>query len=43
MRGITDQLDFAARERLRQANLDLLRLREIQSLEVTVLYAMAQK
>lgn len=42
-RGTIDQLDSAARERVRQANLHFLRTNEVHSLEVDVLYAMAQK
>jgi ubiquinone/menaquinone biosynthesis C-methylase UbiE len=42
-RGTIDQLDPAARERVRQANLQTLRTNEIYSLEVNVLYAIAQK
>jgi ubiquinone/menaquinone biosynthesis C-methylase UbiE len=42
-RGTTDQLDLAARERVRQANLHFLRANEVHSLEVNVLYAIAQK
>lgn len=43
IRGTIDQLDPDARERIRQANLQFLRDREIHSLEVDVLYAIAQK
>lgn len=43
LRGTIDQLDPAARERVRQANLHFLRTNEVRSLEVNVLYAVAQK
>lgn len=43
LRGTIDQLDSAARERVRQANLHILRTNEIHSLQVDVLYAIAQK
>jgi ubiquinone/menaquinone biosynthesis C-methylase UbiE len=43
LRGTIDQLDPTARERVRQANLDFLRTNEVHSLEVNVLYAIAQK
>ena len=42
-RGTINQLDPAARERVREANLHFLRTNEIHSLEVNVLYATAQK
>lgn len=42
-RGTIDQLDPAVRERIRQANLHFLRTNKVHSLEVTVLYAVAQK
>ncbi|KGF74011.1 ubiquinone biosynthesis protein UbiE [Neosynechococcus sphagnicola sy1] len=43
LRGTIDQLDPAARERVRQANLQFLLTNQVQSLEVDVLYAIAQK
>lgn len=43
LRGTIDQLDPAGRERVRQANLHFLRTNEVHSLEVNVLYAVAQK
>lgn len=43
LRGTIDQLDPAARERVRQVNLQLLRTNEVYSLDVNVLYAVAQK
>ncbi|NJK73491.1 MAG: class I SAM-dependent methyltransferase [Microcoleus sp. SU_5_6] len=43
LRGTSDQLDPAARERVRQANLNFLRTNEVHSLEVNVLYATAHK
>lgn len=43
LRGTIDQLEPAAKERVRQANLHLLRTNEIYSLQVDVLYAIAQK
>lgn len=43
LRGTIDQLDPLARERVRQANLNFLRTNEVRSLEVNVLYAIAQK
>lgn len=43
IRGTIDQLDPAAKERIRQANLHFLRTNEVHSLEVNVLYAVAQK
>lgn len=43
LRGTIDQLEPAARERVRQANLQFLRTNEVNSLEVNVLYAVAQK
>jgi ubiquinone/menaquinone biosynthesis C-methylase UbiE len=43
LRGTIDQLDPAARERVRQANLHFLRTNEVHSLDVNVLYAVAQK
>jgi len=43
LRGTIDQLDPAAKERVRQANLDFLRTHEMHSLAVDVLYAIAQK
>ncbi|HEY9826485.1 MAG TPA: ubiquinone biosynthesis protein UbiE, partial [Stenomitos sp.] len=42
-RGTIDQLDSVARERVRQANLHFLRTNQVHSLEVNVLYAVAQK
>lgn len=42
-RGTIDQLDSAARERVRQVNLQLLRTNEVSTLDVNVLYALAQK
>lgn len=42
-RGTINQLDSAARERVRQANLQYLQTNEVHSLEVNVLYAIAQK
>jgi len=42
-RGTIDQLDPAARERVRQANLHFLRANKVHALEVNVLYAIAQK
>ncbi|MEO0968233.1 MAG: class I SAM-dependent methyltransferase [Cyanobacteria bacterium J06639_18] len=42
-RGTIEQLDPDARERVRQANLQLLEINKIDSLEVDVLYAIAQK
>ena len=43
LRGTIDQLNSAARERVRQANLQFLRANEVHLLEVNVLYAIAQK
>jgi SAM-dependent methyltransferase len=43
LRGTIDQLDPAARERVRQASLHFLQANEIHALEVNVLYAIAQK
>jgi ubiquinone/menaquinone biosynthesis C-methylase UbiE len=43
LRGTIDQLDSAARERVRQANLQFLRTNEVHALEVNVLYAVAHK
>lgn len=43
LRGTIDQLDPAERERVRQANLQFLWSNKIHSLEVNVLYAIAQK
>ncbi len=42
-RGTIDQLDPAARERVRQANLYVVQTRATHSLQVDVLYAVAQK
>lgn len=42
-RETIDQLDLAAQERVRGANLQVLRDGAIQSLDVTVLYAIAEK
>lgn len=42
-RGTIDQLDPAAKERVRQANLQFLRTYQVHALEVDVLYAIAQK
>ncbi|WP_413174639.1 hypothetical protein [Anabaena azotica] len=39
LRGTIDQLDSAARERVRQANLHFLQANEVYALEVNVLYA----
>lgn len=43
LRGTIDQLDPAARERIRQANLHALQTHQVHSLAVDVLYAVAQK
>ena len=43
LRGTIDQLDPAARERVRQANLEFLRANNVHLLDVDVLYAIAQK
>jgi ubiquinone/menaquinone biosynthesis C-methylase UbiE len=43
LRGTIDQLDPAARERVRQANLHYLQTNAVHALEVDVLYAIAQK
>jgi ubiquinone/menaquinone biosynthesis C-methylase UbiE len=43
LRGTIDQLDPAARERVRQANMNFLETNEVHSLEVNVLYAIAHK
>jgi ubiquinone/menaquinone biosynthesis C-methylase UbiE len=42
-RGTIDQLDLAAKERVRQANLQFPRTNEVHALNVNVLYAVAQK
>ena len=42
-RGTIDQLDLAAKERVRQANLKFLQTNNVHSLEVNVLYALEQK
>lgn len=42
-RNTIEQLNPIARERVRQANLQLLRTNEVRSLKVDVLYAIAQK
>ncbi|MEM9449909.1 MAG: class I SAM-dependent methyltransferase [Cyanobacteria bacterium P01_E01_bin.6] len=42
-RGIIDQFDPAAKERFRQANLNFLQTNKVNSLDVDVLYAVAQK
>ncbi|MBW4565847.1 MAG: class I SAM-dependent methyltransferase [Mojavia pulchra JT2-VF2] len=42
-RGTIDQLDLAARERVKQANLEYLRTNNVHSLSVDVLYAIAHK
>lgn len=42
-RGTVDQLDAAARERVRAANLDFIRRRAIRSVEANVVYATAHK
>jgi len=42
-RRTVDQLDAAARERVRAANLDFLRERGVRTLEANVLYALATK
>lgn len=43
IRGLIEQLDPAARERVRQANLEFLQAHQVYSLEVDVLYAIAHK
>ncbi|NJK48493.1 class I SAM-dependent methyltransferase [Candidatus Gracilibacteria bacterium] len=43
LRGTIDQLTPTARERVRQANLQFIKTQKICSLEVDVLYAVAQK
>jgi trans-aconitate methyltransferase len=43
LRGTIDQLDPAAQARVKQANLQFLRTNEVHSLDVKVLYAIAQK
>ncbi len=43
IRGTIDQLEPAARERVRQANLHFLQANNIHALDVQVLYAIAQK
>jgi hypothetical protein len=42
-RGTIEQLDLAARERVRKANLDFIRGSGIKAVEVNVVYAIAQK
>jgi ubiquinone/menaquinone biosynthesis C-methylase UbiE len=42
-RGTLEQLDFAARERVRQANLDYIRRSGIRAVEANVVYAIANK
>ncbi len=42
-RGTIDQLEAAARERVRQDNLEFLRSHDLRALAVDVLYAIAQK
>ncbi len=42
-RGTIDQLDSAAKKRVRQTNLQFLQAHQIEALEVDVLYAIAQK
>ncbi|MGD1904473.1 MAG: methyltransferase domain-containing protein [Leptolyngbyaceae cyanobacterium] len=42
-RGLIDQLDPAGKERVRQANLGFLQANNVDSLQVDVLYAIAQK
>jgi ubiquinone/menaquinone biosynthesis C-methylase UbiE len=42
-RGTIDQLDPATQERVKQQNLDFLRINQIHALDVSVLYAIAQK
>jgi ubiquinone/menaquinone biosynthesis C-methylase UbiE len=43
LRGTINQLDFTTRERVRQANLQALQVRQICALEAEVLYAVAYK
>jgi ubiquinone/menaquinone biosynthesis C-methylase UbiE len=43
LRGTIDQLDAAAQERVRQANLDFLQTNQVDGLTVNVLYAVAHK
>ncbi len=43
IRGTIDQLDPAARQRVRQANLECLRTHDVRALDVSVLYARARK
>jgi ubiquinone/menaquinone biosynthesis C-methylase UbiE len=43
IRGTIEQLDPAAKERVRQANLQFLQDNAVRALDVTVLYAVAQK
>ncbi len=43
LRGIVNQLDAAAQERVHQANLDFLRSHQVHILNVEVLYGIAQK
>jgi ubiquinone/menaquinone biosynthesis C-methylase UbiE len=43
LRGTIDQLEPEARERVRQANLEFLRVNQVNSLAVNVLYAIAEK
>jgi hypothetical protein len=42
-RGTIDQLDLATQERVKQKNLDFLRTNQVHALDVSVLYAIAQK
>ncbi len=43
IRGTIEQLDLATKERVRQANLQFLQDNAVDALDVTVLYAIAQK
>uniref|UniRef100_B8HW44 Methyltransferase type 11 n=1 Tax=Cyanothece sp. (strain PCC 7425 / ATCC 29141) TaxID=395961 RepID=B8HW44_CYAP4 len=43
LRGTIEQLDVAAQKRVRQSNLDFLQTNGVTSLDVEVLYALAQK
>ena len=43
IRGTIEQLDSAAKERVRQANLQFLQNHAVHALDVTVLYAVAHK
>jgi hypothetical protein len=42
-RGTLEQLDSAARERVRQANLDYIRRSGLRAVEANVVYAIANK